>query len=698
MTAAPLHSALPVADIERFFASAAASSPDQTSGHLGRQLSAQRRLLGGGSIQDAVMGDGNVNPFSSGTVDRGIPPHPRLSAEALDEAFAFIQPDEYRRIQQFSADRPLVVLTGETGSGRMATAVHLLCSGTGRQSIHVLRSDTDFAMPASAPLPDGSGIVLPDITATAAASLDAFRLRRLVDALSTAGQKMIVTASDSLTWGCPQIARHCVPLGPRPAPDAVVRAHFRRHFSASAQDLAQSLLNRDDVARLVAAHTGPDQPLRKASLLADLLADAAGEPDSMAATAATGMALADAGEIGRWFEALADHWPQDQYYAIALAVLDGLASDNVAFAAGRLERLLTPEGARADGEHRMREFVPGSSATLRHVHATQVPDERAETPDEHRTRFVRYINHDVPRRLLAHVWTQHDEKRGMLTQWLRELGAEPFEDIRLGAGVAAGVLAMSSYDHVFEMMLSPWALSGDPGQQDTAAVALQTLGADARFTERVHSLLGEWSQPGIPVSLQATAARAYGARFGEAHLDTSIATLTRLAEAAAWPVARAVTRSLAELIAVDHDEAAARVLAVLGEWAGGCSRYLGAVGRLAFLFAAADLGSPPAPGAVDGWPLLLRMDQDPYRTAVLRHLWVKALISSDVHPTARRVLSAWAGTVEHDPAGRDALARLLAGVAGTERTRAVVRRLAEDWAGPDGGGAAPLTAAALGFV
>ncbi len=696
---APADQAPDGASLRNSFASAAANSPNKTSGHLGYQQSAQRQLLGG-SLHDAVMGDKNVNNFYYGAADRATLTYRKLSPEAVDEALAFVEPPQYPRVSRFAAGRALVVLTGPAGSGRAATAVHLLAAGTGRQSIHLIHNLADFAALTPQSLPNGTGIVLPDVTDRAAASLDDFTLRRLVDGLAAAGQKLIITAPDTLVWHCAEIATHTVALGPRPEPVAVAAAKFRRRFGPSGQATATALLDRPDVRDLIARRLGPDRPLADADRLATLLADSAADPEAMAANAETGMAAGVAGETEAWFDRLADD-PRDQFYAIALAVLNGLAKEKVADAAKRLERLLAPETAEARDERRRPTFGGSNRARLARVHALQAPGTDPGVRGEAQGQIVRYINRDFPRRLLTHVWEQYDDERGALTRWLRDLGDSPFEDIHIGAGVAAGVLlAMSSYDHVLQTIVLPWAWSRKQNQQDAAAVALQTLGSDPRFAPRVKPLLHEWADPDpdsdVAVSLQATAARAYGADFGAQRIEEAIELLTRLAAVEQWPVAEAVSRSLAELIATETPGVTARVFTLFGEWVSGRKQYLRSMGRLAFLYAAADLVTQRSvQGANVKWPAFLHLDQDPQYTAVIRYLWADALNASDLHQTAREVLSAWAKSLDGDPRGCQALARMLAGIAGTDRTKAIVRRLTQEWTGRDGAGPAPRAAAAL---
>lgn len=680
------------------FASAAAGNPNRSSGHLGHQYSAQRQLFGD-VMGGAVLGDNNsINTIYLSATDRKTLIHCALSAEALDEALAFVAPRDYRRVAGFAAPRPLTVLTGAEGSGREATARHLLAAQTGRQAIHVVHPDTDFALLTSQPLPKGVGIVLADATARAAASLTEFTLRQLVDALGAAGQKMIVTATPDLPWGCRAVTAHCVTLGPPPDPAAVVAAQFRRRFGSADQATARMLLGRRDVRDLIAARATADRPMMDAALLATLLADAAGNPETMAANAELGMKANAAGEIGDWFESLADD-PRDQYYAIALAVLNGLPNEKVADAGKRLGRLLAPETAERRDEQRREPFGGGRRPRLQRVRAIQTSRESSQGSDEASELVVRYLNRDYPRRLLRHVWEEYDEERGALTRWLRELGSSALEDVHIGAGVAAAALAITSYEHVFQTIVLPWARSRDIDQQDAAAVALQTIGEDPRFATRVGRLIEEWAQPEAEVSLQVTAARSYGARFGAQRIDEAAGVLSELAAIQQWPVTRAVARSLTELIATDTPAVTARVFNLLGEWVSGRSPYVRSTGRLAFLFAAADL-VVRVPERVSGeraakWPALLRLDLEPGYSPIIRYLWANALNSADLHEPARDVLTAWAKSLETNRRGCEALARMLAGAASTDRTRLILHRLAGQWSGRGGGGPAPRAAAIL---
>lgn len=265
---------------------------------------------------------------------------------------------------------------------------------------------------------------------------------------------------------------------------------------------------------------------------------------------------------------------------------------------------------------------------------------------------------------------------------------------------------MSSFDHVLNTIVLPWARSRQSVQQDSAAVALQTAGSDPRHAARVKATIEEWageksSDPDdFDAFAQVTAARAYGGEFGAGRLDDAIGSLTRLAEIEQWPITLAVVRSLTELIAADVPDATAQVLNLLREWSMTRKPYLRSVGRFALLYAAADLvDHVSAHGSgVSEVPTLLRFDANPQYSAVFRYLWTDALTSSDHSETARVVLTTWAKRLDTDPDRRSALVRMVTGLASTPRTQSLARLLARDWAGRDGAGPAPRTASLLAAV
>ena len=666
------------------FTAGAANNPNKSSGHLGFQHAAQQQLFGS-TLQDAVMGNKNVGAqiFLGGADPKRLTVI-RLSAETVDEANAFVKPGGYDRIARFAKDRSLLVLCGSAGSGRTATALHVLVAETGRRSIHEIHGDTDFELLAVGTLPRGTGIIMRDITMRAAARLDEFMLRRLDDLLTARGQKLIISAQESQAWGCGAVAAsHTVELGDRPDPHEVLARQLRWRLGASRAAQCERLLGRPDVAAVVREHLGPERSLGEAARLAAILSDASAWPDTAAEAARAAMDTGSAADFEDWFDKLAGEQDErDQCYAIALAVLHGLSNEKVAKAGGQLERFLAPETAEARDERRpKRVFGSGNRTRLAKVRAIQAPP--AETgPAQDPAPVVRFVHRDYPPRVLAHVWSEYDDARKGLTDWLRAVGDTPLEDVCVHAGVAVGALARVSYDHVFEEIVRPWALSGSINQQDAAAAALQTIGEDGRYRERVTALLGEWAEPGRPVSLQTTAARAYGCRYGAERLDTAVRVLGELAEREQWPVVRAVAWSLSELIASQAPGAAERVFELLGTWVGSRKPLLRSVGHLAFLFAAGDLVDQDSGIAEPGAkvPVFLRFDRDPRFAPIHRYLWVRVLSSTDMSKAARGVLTAWARTVQDSAVGRRALVEFLWALSGADpRAGDIVRLLTRDW-------------------
>lgn len=694
------------ADPRTRFRDSVLGAPNQASAHLGSQHAANAQLFGT-SLNDLVLGDQSITQNFHAVSDRKPLIFRRLSAEAMDEATAFVESRDHSRFSAFAKGRHLVVLAGEPGCGRTALALRLLLHSCGAESVHALPVDTDFAALTSQPLPRGTGIIASDITDRAAATLDDFKLRQLTDTLASRDQVLIITSSTAQAWGTGAIATHTITVADRPDARVVLERHYRRRLGPGGHHRVR-LLERPDVRALIEAHTGPDRPLSAAALLATLLADAAGDPDTMAPTAELGMASVGDADFEAWFQGLdaQSESIREHCYAIALAVLNELPNETVTEAGNLLERILSPETAEARDAQKPRPFGHSHRTKLLRVCAAQCLAIDPSAPFGPPRVVTRYIRREYPPRLLTHVWDEYDDQRAQLTRWIKVLGQHPVEEVRTRAGVAAGKLAMSSFDHVLNTIVLPWARSRQVIQQDSAAVALQTAGSDPRYAARVKATIEEWageksSDPDdFDAFAQVTAARAYGGEFGAARLDDAIGSLARLAEVEQWPITLAVVRSLTELIAADVPEATARVLNLLREWSMTRKPILRSVGRFAFLYAAADLVDhvPVHGSGVSEVPSLLRFDANPQYCAVFRYLWTDALTSSDHYETARVVLTTWAKRLDTDPDRRSALVRMVTGLASTPRTQSLVRLLTRDWAGRDGAGPAPRTASLLSAV
>ena len=261
---------------------------NQASAHLGSQHAANAQLFGT-SLNDLVLGDQTFTQVFHGVNDHKSLVFTKLSAEAMDEATAFVESRDHNRFSAFAKGRHLVVLGGEPGCGRAALALRLLLQSCGVDSVYALHADTDFAALTSQPLPQGAGIIAGDVTARAAATLDDFTLRQLNDTLTSRNQVLIITSSTALAWGTGAIATHTIAVTDRPDARLVLERHFRRRLGPADQRRV-ALLQRSDARALIEAHTGPDHPLSAAALLATLLADASGDPETMAPTAELGMA------------------------------------------------------------------------------------------------------------------------------------------------------------------------------------------------------------------------------------------------------------------------------------------------------------------------------------------------------------------------------------------------------------------------
>lgn len=675
---------------------AAASSPGTSDDDLAIRRRAHQRLrVGAGStVGDVFQGDKFVIHAGPG----GGLAYTRLLEEVVGEVEAFVEPSAYQRIAQFANGRSVVILTGAAGSGKYATALRLIADKTGRRLVHLLKPDTDFAAVKADSLPSLSGIILEDITEAAAARLDDFTLRQLTDTLVQAGQRLVITASDTVSWKSATVAAHCIEIGAAAEPEQVVEQWLRWRLRPAGAEKAAALLDREDVRALIADKTGVGCRLAQAATLGQRLAEAADDPSSAAEHVKARLDSLSEADFVAWFEDLGS--TELQCYAIALAVLSGLSNEKVSDAAKRLETHLAPETAEARDAQRPKLFGSGASARLGRLRAERVPQEGTAPGSAQQAMVIEYRNPSYPRQILDFVWQEYDEVRNGLIDWLGELGGHPLNDVRVSAGAAAGLLAQRAWEHVYQTIILPWARSEDMDERDAAAVAMQTAADHPEFASRVKDRLRAWADtdPDADVQLQATAARAYGAEYGAQRKDEALEILGALALVQEVDVIIAVARSLSELIATRSDDLTERVLGLLVDWVRSRKGPQRAMGRFAFVYAAQDLEwrEPTQDGGIIRRPALLLFDEDPRYADEVQFLWRAALCSTDLYRWARSVLTAWARSEEPDEQRRMEFARMVARLSADERTGLVLRRLVQEWAGRDKVGPAPQIAALLG--
>ncbi|MER7047583.1 hypothetical protein [Streptomyces jumonjinensis] len=637
---------------------------------------AQSRISGervyGGDHIEVVLGQGS----------RSVRAY-QLPAQDIDLALsAFLPPANYPSILRAAESLRVVLVSGAPGHGKYAVAQRLLLD-LHHTTLQCLEPGADLGLLEEKSLHPGHGYLLQDrAPGGAAGALSGFELQRLNTVMRAKGCRLIVTLSDGLGPGDPELDRQTFAVQGPPAPRDVFAKHLRWWLGPGRAGRADELLGAPETAVLHTEPSGADTPLGRVAENARLLSRSSGTPAEAVREVGDQASLRDTQEFEKWFNGLAD--PQTQCLALATAVFGGEAYETVAALAGSLVRCLQPPPTAAHPDRpRHQAFTATRAARLRQVSATLVSESVASRHGGAPARVVRFLDPSMASRVLRTVWDEYDDLRHELPGWLKKCAGHELATVRTRAAVAVGFLAGLSFDSLRTGVLQPWAGSPLAVQREAAATALVMAAENPELAQPVGDLVHAWADGTAP--FRATSARAWSVlrRPGEQH-DEAVALLHTLADTDRAEVMEAVCLGVTDSLAGSDHAETRDVLDLLRQWVSTRNPRRRAVGQLAFLFSAADLleDAPAAAGNATRrrWPRLLALAaHDPVRQRDVARLWDAVLHSRESYTAACQVLTEWARAVDADPSGRRALARLLHASASTPLGRRIVLRHVATW-------------------
>ncbi len=604
----------------------------------------------------------------------------------------YVRGGAYARLARVLADRRLVVLRGVPGSGRTATATHLLdqvCPGR----VSRLTGDLDARSVGAAPLEPGRGYLL-ELDSADAPILDEARLHQLSALLGTRDCYCVLVVDTHPRFRGP-LAGYAVD-----SPPADARTVLARHTAAATATesdqvrvRAAELLEEPAVTGSLDDAPALSEVAYRASRLvrvargelsyAEFVREAADSVRQLAAGWFAGLHDLARGSGGE--EAL-----RSAAFRIALAVLDGLPYHLVAEAGEILawELIITAWPYRIPGRppfgldprSRLASCRARLVTAVVEVGDAEVPVDAAELADE-----------AIGPAVLEHVWRNHHNLRRPLVRWLQDLGADPRAIVWVRAALCAGLLCALDFPYGFEELIGPWAASDVPRRRLFAAMALDSASADERVRPAVRHLLRAWARDGDE-ALRWTAAAALRHECGLREPEQALAELRLIGAApSATPrLAQLASDSVATLLARGATQPALRCLAQWRDAAHPAQRTFAAltVARLA----GRDVGAtmPAATGAAAArprWPLLLMLaDAEPDLAAPIADLLRWALADDTARRATLAALGSWARAASTDRACLVALVGFLPSLAATPEVSALLHglldQLDQDWADP----------------
>jgi hypothetical protein len=641
-----------------------------------------------GDITGPVFLNSNVHGFglSFGHGDKRINARKVPPAELTEP---FLRTHAIRSFAAEVSDQAIVVLQGPKGYGKGTALLRTLrASAAANAAVYFLDPATELASFSCDDVPKDSVLVLADLPAQAAGDLDDYTARRIEGELRARDCRLGITTGENARFVASGPGLLVTTLVARPEPRDV----FWEHLTEPLQRLR---VRRDDVrkwpgvADLLDTQLGADCPLADAQLLATLLGQAAGRPETAVASVRAQMADYIEEKVAQWFRRL----PSQQAHctAIALAVLNGLSRELVAQEAQILEQIISPAPDAPNAPTKGDPWAAGTMVTPAMLAAKVEIETQQRDEGPVVVHAMSYREDGYAGKVLRHVWREYGNGRAALVEWLRALGRSPDLKVRVRAAAAAGELACEAMDFVCSEVIHPWARAKNPDVRDSAAIALIQPAADSRLRSTTRQLVAGWADEDNPWQLRATAARAYGQAIGTSTPTSALRALAQLAEdsVADFDVVAAICNSYCDLVLNGTNALSVRVIGEVERLAADRKRGLQAAGRLTLLGFSTLRGAPSDMDGggrrLDAWPtlLLLALSNQAIAEPAAR-LWQLSLADPDFGDAVTASLDAWAKDAEANSELRAALISFLQWIAADPRARQLVLRRAQVWSGRDG--------------
>lgn len=560
----------------------AAATGDARTAHAARENFAARTFTIRG---DSQFYEGNYFLLNQSAAGPVLVDGPVPDEELRRLADVYLEAPGYQRMKTLLRARGLLVLCGEPGSGRTATALALLdelaADGVVRLDPGVdLRDISDQMIARSRgyllelpgtdgpesdhhdPEPGGDPAKAPQPRPTE------LHLDRFSAQLCPAGAFAVVVV-DSGELGDRMLAgRYGMRYEPPPSKE-VLRRHLRlrlRDGPAGSLDQALALAEREDVREAL----GLDE-LRpaEAALLADHLARRQlGElsDDQLRAACALFVPV----QVREWF-AGADRpgtvpaaLPalRTAAFRVAVAVFNG---SPYSLAAEAAEQLAWEMGLALDPEHPPGRRLFGTHADHRPALARAVVADGdldlglAQVP----ARLLHFQGRALATAVLHEVWHGHHNARGPVARWLRALCDDPRPQVWVRASIASGLLCAWDWIHGYADLVQPMASVGSPPLRMAAATALAQAAREEAVRPAVARLLKEWARSDDD-ALRATAVLAHGYGLAAGSVTASLEQLGRTARGdTAGELLEPLSFSVARLLAGPEP---GTVVTRLGDW------------------------------------------------------------------------------------------------------------------------------------
>ncbi|MGC5040028.1 hypothetical protein ACPXCS_32270 [Streptomyces sp. DT190] len=402
--------------------------------------------------------------------------------------------------------RHVLVLLGETGTGRRAAALRVLHSvGVPRERIRWLVLDWDRPRTEQLPHTKGHGFVL-DLTACRGLDEDFYTGLADYQQEAEAAEAFLVILATPEGWNPGTLATVPSVRMIRPPATEIAKAHLR-HLAADRVDWLSSA----PLDALLAQSAEPSDAARLALLVAQ-----AGE-DNRDAVKQEFTDWQD--HLQKWFEKHSN--PEDlreRALLVATALLEGVPADVVLDAADRLFAEVggvQPPGGALAGR--------GLDERLHAIKASQDDDEALS---------LEARQHGLPEAVLKYVWRQRPQLRRVLLQWASHISAPNGVAVRHLRRIADCLVQLSLLPggSVVQLVASDWIATGRSAHRELAVEVLETMALHPVTGAGVRKQLYDWAhQKGTSKELATAVADICAGRLGQTYPRIALTRLRLLA-------------------------------------------------------------------------------------------------------------------------------------------------------------------------
>lgn len=600
------------------------------------------------------VGSGDFNVGSTGTRPRkrrpGARPARMDDGDLRDHTTGFVEPAAFGAAQRVLAERHLLVLSGEYGTGRKATALALLVrvlATPDNATPNITELTTAVLGSASWEAPEqNAGYLVDDtdpdqraITGASAEQLNDTWLTTMSASLKAANSYLVVTTA--LLGGKLAEAkeRHDFVVEHLTAPDPMeivrerIRVEVRREEIAVTESEVDIALTEAGADEVLTERPQPHFVARFAKAIARALVRGEDVAEAVAP-------VCDRREqVREWFRAHTR--PEQMAFAIATAVLEQSTYLTLSDAAIDLSRALSGSGDRV-ATTRFQPTLAEDQPWIE-LYEDTGPDDPGSP-----VRSVRFRGQVMQRIVLEHAWTDLDGRRQALLEWLRTLVGHLDVEVRGRAATAAGLLATRDFRHSLHSYLLPWASGDSATERRSAALALGVVGLDPRHSRQVWELLRLWAEDAGQDDdswLPETATIAVGGVLGRSDPKRALDILHTVLRDGDWPLLEPAAVSILQLVEAGRP---AEVLTALLNWTeheDDSDLVVRALMTFVFTVRQPFIGGD-GPDSGRDWPVLLT-EARRFR-AQLGELWGRALGNAEAREFASEALREWLRFVDAD--------------------------------------------------